>query len=287
MQNIVNVLSLTSFYVSFSLGLAMIFGVLRIVNYAHGEIYMVGGYSLWLVVSLLNGVVPGPVVMVAALFLSAVVGAAIGVMLQGVIFRPLRDRAFSIFMATLGVSYILQSLVVLTVGATGRSISPLFPGFTRFSGAIFPNQRIFVFCMTLFLVGALYLFLMRTSYGRKIRAVAQNPRGAMLQGINLRQVNLWTAVIGAVLASVAGTLMASVVSINPYMGNEAIWRAFIIIIVGGIGSVPGAIIAAVIFATTDTMMLVFGFGKLNALVDALVMLGVLAIRPQGILGVKE
>ncbi|MCP8894742.1 branched-chain amino acid ABC transporter permease [Shinella daejeonensis] len=287
MQNIVNVLSLTSFYVSFSLGLAMVFGILRIVNYAHGEVYMIGGYSLWLAVSLLNGIVPGPVIMLAALFLSAAVGAVLGIVLQGVVFTPLRDKAFSIFMATLGVSYILQSLVVLTVGASGRSISPLFPGFSRFSGAIFPNQRIFVFCMTLLLVGTLYVFLMRTSYGRKIRAVAQNPRGAMLQGISLRQVNLWTAIIGAVLASVAGALMASVVSINPYMGTDAIWRAFIIIIVGGIGSIPGAIIAAVIFATTDTMMLLFGFGKLNALVDALVMLGVLAIRPQGLLGVKE
>ncbi len=287
MQNIVNVLSLTSFYVSFSLGLAMVFGILRIVNYAHGEIYMIGGYALFLVVSALNGVVPGPVVMLLALLLSALIGAAIGVVLQWGIFAPLKDKAFSIFMATLGVSYILQSLVVLTIGATGRSISPLFPGFTKLYGAIFPNQRIFVFCMTLLLVGALYLLLMHTAYGRRIRAVAQNPRGAVLQGINLRQVNLWTAVIGAVLASVAGTLMASVVSINPYMGNEAIWRAFIIIIVGGIGSIPGAIIAAVVFATTDTLMLFFGFGKLNALVDALVMLAVLAIRPQGILGVKE
>lgn len=287
MQNIVNVLSLTSFYVSFSLGLAMVFGILRIVNYAHGEIYMIGGYSLWLVVSLLNGVVPGPIVMLAALALSAAVGAVIGLVLQGAIFAPLRDKAFSIFMATLGVSYILQSLIVLTVGATGRSISPLFPGFTKLSGAIFPNQRIFVFIMVALLVAALYFFLMRTSFGRKIRAVAQNPRGAALQGINLKQINIWTAVIGAVLASLAGTLMASVVSINPYMGTEAIWRAFIIIIVGGIGSIPGAIIAAIIFATTDAMMLLFGFGKLNALVDALVMLTVLAIRPQGILGVKE
>ena len=190
-------------------------------------------------------------------------------------------------MATLGLSYVIQVLVVKLIGPVGRSIPTLFPGFIRTETMIIPNQRLLVVILAFAIISALYYLLMHTRTGRAIRAVSQNPTGAALQGIDLAHVGMITIMLGAALAGTAGVMIGSINSVNPFMGGEAIWRAFIIIIVGGIGSIPGVILASCLFGTLDTLQAANGLGKYVSLTDALVMLAVLTWRPNGLLGLKE
>ena len=287
MQIVANIVFLSTFYVSFAVGLALVFGVMRTINFSHGEFYMLGGYALWLTVGLLSGSLPGGLILIIALVVGAGVVGMLGILLQLSIFHRLREHPFSIFMATLGLSYVLQVSVVQTIGPMGRSIPAVFPGFVFFEGMILPIQRLAVFGFTVAMMGGLWFFLMRTNIGRAVRASAQNKTGAMLQGVSMNKVALTTMFVGSALAAMSGVLMSSVLPVSPFMGGDAIWRAFIIIIVGGIGSLSGAVVAAFMFGTIDTLLTSFGAGKFTAMVDALIMLLALSFMPNGILGSRE
>ncbi len=287
MQIVANIVFLSTFYVSFAVGLALVFGVMRTINFAHGEFYMLGGYALWLTVGALTGTLPGGLIFIIALVVGAGVVGTLGILLQLSIFHRLREHPFSIFMATLGLSYVLQVSVVQTIGPMGRSIPAVFPGFVFFEGMILPIQRLAVFGFTVVMIVGLWFFLMRTNIGRAVRASAQNKTGAMLQGVSMNKVALTTMFVGSALAAMSGVLMSSVLPVSPFMGGDAIWRAFIIIIVGGIGSLSGAVVAAFMFGTIDTLLTSFGAGKFTAMVDALIMLLALSFMPSGILGSRE
>ncbi|MDP6429741.1 MAG: branched-chain amino acid ABC transporter permease [Rhodospirillales bacterium] len=287
MQIVANIVFLSTFYVSFAVGLALVFGVMRTINFAHGEFYMLGGYALWLTVGALSGTIPGGLIFIVALVVGAGVVGTLGILLQLSIFHRLREHPFSIFMATLGLSYVLQVSVVQTIGPMGRSIPAVFPGFVFFEGMILPIQRLAVFGFTVVMIAGLWFFLMQTNIGRAVRASAQNKTGAMLQGISMNKIALTTMFVGSALAAMSGVLMASVLPVSPFMGGDAIWRAFIIIIVGGIGSLSGAVVAAFMFGTIDTLLTSFGAGKFTAMVDALIMLLALSFMPSGILGSRE
>jgi len=287
MKIVANIVFLSTFYVSFAVGLALVFGVMRTINFSHGEFYMLGGYALWLTVGLLSGSLPGGLFLIIALVVGAGVVGMLGILLQLSIFHRLREHPFSIFMATLGLSYVLQVSVVQTIGPMGRSIPAVFPGFVFFEGMILPIQRLAVFGFTVAMMGGLWFFLMRTNIGRAVRASAQNKTGAILQGVSMNKVALTTMFVGSGLAAMSGVLMSSVLPVSPFMGGDAIWRAFIIIIVGGIGSLSGAVVAAFMFGTIDTLLTSFGAGKFTAMVDALIMLLALSFMPNGILGSRE
>lgn len=287
MQIVANSLFLTTFYLSFAIGLSLIFGVMRVVNYAHGEIFMIGGYTLYLITLLLPDLPRGPAVLTVALVCAILIGAAIGAVIYFGLITPLRDRPFSIFMATLGLSYVLQVGVIQAFGPVGRSIPVQVPGIIREGGMILPTQRLVVVCLTLATILALWLFLSRSDLGRAIRASAQNRVGALLQGVSLQRIGLLTMLIGSALSAASGVLMGSLLNVNPFMGGEAIWRAFIVIIVGGIGSLPGAALAAALFGTLDSLLTAFGHGEFVALVDALIMLAILSFLPNGLMGARE
>ena len=287
MQVLANIIFLSSFYVSFAVGLALVFGVMRTINFAHGEFYMLGGYALWLLSGVLSNTIPDGATFIVAMLVGAVVVGILGMLVHLTLFERLKEQPFSIFMATLGLSYVLQVVVVKTIGPMGRSVPAIFPGFIMFEGAILPIQRIVVLGFTALMMAGLWYFLMRTDLGRAVRATAQNKTGAMLQGISMGKIALTTMFVGSALAAISGTLMGSVLMIGPFMGAEALWRAFIIIIVGGIGSLSGTVVAALLFGLIDTLMTTFGAGKFAAMVDAIIMLLVLSFMPNGLLGSRE
>ena len=287
MQVLANIIFLSSFYVSFAVGLALVFGVMRTINFAHGEFYMLGGYALWLLSGVLSNTIPDGATFIVAMLVGAGVVGILGMLVQLTLFERLKEQPFSIFMATLGLSYVLQVVVVKTIGPMGRSVPAIFPGFIMFEGAILPIQRIVVLGFTALMMAGLWYFLMRTDLGRAVRATAQNKTGAMLQGISMGKIALTTMFVGSALAAISGTLMGSVLMIGPFMGAEALWRAFIIIIVGGIGSLSGTVVAALLIGLIDTLMTTFGAGKFTAMVDAIIMLLVLSFMPNGLLGARE
>ena len=278
---------LTTFYLSFAIGLSLIFGVMRVVNYAHGEIFMIGGYSLYLVTALFAGTLAGLPMLGIAILCALVAGGILGALIFWGLITPLREQPFSIFMATLALSYVLQVAVIEAFGPVGRAIPPLVPGIFREAGMILPTQRLVVVGLTLITIIGLWAFLTHSRLGRAIRATAQNSVGARLQGVSIGRIGLVTIIIGSALSAASGVLMGSIMNINPFMGGEAIWRAFIVIIVGGIGSLPGAALAAALFGTLDSLLTAFGHGQYVALVDAVIMLAILSFLPNGMMGARQ
>ncbi|SNB52664.1 amino acid/amide ABC transporter membrane protein 1, HAAT family [Arboricoccus pini] len=287
MQIVANIFFLSAFYLSFSIGLALIFGTMRVINYTHGEMYMLGAYTIWAINSLLRGTIPSVLIFIIALVVAMTVIGLLGVILQKTVISRLQGNTFSIFMATLGLSYVLQVVMIEVAGPIGKTIIPLFPGIVRIGTVILPIQRLVICGVTLAVVTLLGWFLLRTNLGRAIRATAQNRSGALLQGVDIPRIESITMFLGCALAATSGVLMAGTLNINPFMGGDAIWRSFIIIIVGGIGSLPGAALASVVFGALDTVLTVTNHGQFSAMIDALIMILILAFRPNGLLGVRE
>jgi branched-chain amino acid transport system permease protein/urea transport system permease protein len=287
LQIALNILSLSSFYLCFALGLAVVFGVMRIINFAHGELYMLGAYSAFLSVSVMGPVI-GPLPAYLASFgIAAAVSGGLGVLIYFGIIRRLQDRPLTIFIATLAFSYMLQAVVVQVFGPVGQTLVSPLPGVMKLGEALLPWSRVFVIVAISCLSVLLWLMLMRSGLGRSIRAVAQNPRGALLQGVSVTRIGLITLVIGSAIAGISGAIMAPIAGITPFMGAAALWKAFIIIIVGGIGSIWGAVAAAVLFGVVDTLMSTVGAGQYLALMNALIMLMVLSLLPGGLFGERE
>lgn len=287
MQITLNILSLSSFYLCFALGLAVVFGVMRIINFAHGELYMLGAYSAFLSVAVMGPMIGPLPAYLASFVVAAAVTGGLGALIYFGIIRRLQDRPLTIFIATLALSYMLQALVVQMFGPVGQTLVSPLPGVMKLGEALLPWSRVFVIVGISLLSVLLWLLLMRSGLGRSIRAVAQNPRGALLQGVSVTRIGLVTLVIGSAIAGISGAIMAPIAGITPFMGAAALWKAFIIIIVGGIGSIWGAVAAAVLFGVVDTLMSTVGAGQYLALMNALIMLMVLSLMPGGLFGERE
>jgi len=279
-----NALGLSGFYALFAVGLTLVFGVMKIINFAHGELYMIGAYFAWLVVSAGSDFLP----LIPLLFLGLVVGilfvGGLGVGIERAIFRPLRVSPLSGFMASVGLLYVLQVLVGQTFGLKEKSVPTVFPGTVELAGATISNHVVVTILSAVILLGLLWFFLERTRLGQGLRASSQDSGAAALQGISLNQMSALVMGIGSALAATAGVLVGTSLLMSPYMGWSVLWKAFIVTIVGGMGSISGAIVAALLFGFLDNLITTLGEPQMVTMIDVLVMLLILAFRPQGLLG---
>ena len=282
-QILINFLSLSAFYSLFAVGLALVFGVMKVVNFAHGEFFMIGGYVLWVLLVSFSGL-PLWLVFLAALVTGPIVVGLLGILVERLIFERTAKDAFGGFIASLGLSYVLQSAVALGLGVVSKSLPVMIPGQIEVAGGTLTFQRLVVILGAVGMMAGLWFYLNRTAGGRAIRAASQDRTAAQLQGISMGRVRLTVMAIGAGLAAVAGVLMGSIINIGPYMGLEAIWKAFVVVIVGGLGSIPGAIVAALLFGLIDSIVTTLGQGQYIVIVDTLIMLVALAFFPRGLMG---
>jgi len=270
-----------SYMALIAVGLVLIFGVMGVINFAHGELYMMGAYA---VVYLYAGQELPFLVAVAA---GLVFVGCLGLVMEWTLFRPLRENPLGGLIASIGFLLILQSLAVLGFGLRMQNVPPVSKERLMLGGAVITYERLLVIAVTIVLLGLLWFFLRKTKFGWALRAVAQDREAAALQGISINQTARYAMYIGAGLAGVAGALTAPLVAPTPYMGHAVIVTAFIIIIVGGIGSLEGAIIAAIVYALVDTVVTTLFDGVIASIVGLLLMLLVLVIRPTGLFGAKE
>jgi len=281
-QTGLNALYASSYMALVAVGLVLIFGVMRVINFAHGELYMVGSY-----------VVVAVYAQQGAPFLAAVAAGLVfvgvlGLLMERALFRPLRDNPLGGLVASIGFLMILQALAAMGFGVRMQHVPPPVQDVIVISERVrLPLQRLWVIAAAVVLLGALWLFLKRTRFGWALRASAQDPEAAALQGISINQTARIAMFIGAGLAGVAGALTAPLVSVNPHMGHSVIITAFIIIIVGGIGSLEGAVIAAVAYAVIHTLVTTFADGVLADIVGLSLMLLVLIVRPTGLFGTTD
>ena len=282
LQSVVNGLIQGGFFSLFAVGLVLIFGVMRVVNFAHGELVMVGAFTVWLLHAQFGlGYIP-------ALGAAIILVTSIGLVMERILFRPTRSDPLAGLICSIGVLFILQ-VIAAVIGGDGPSkqVPPPYHGtLILFDMIRVPYQRVFSLVISSSALIALWFFLTRSKFGWALRAVAMDREAASLQGIDANKISIIAIGVGAALAGLAGGLIAPLGNINPRKGHNVIVTAFIVTIVGGVGSLSGAVLAAVLYAMFHTIVTVY-FGATIATICGLVlMVGVLIVKPTGIMGVR-
>ena len=284
LQTIVNAAYAASYLALVAVGLALIFGVMGVINFAHGELYMMGAYAV--VYFYAEQEMP--------FFLAVAIGLVglglFGIAVERGLFRPMRNNPLGGLIVSIGLLLMLQAAVAMGFGVRMEHIAAPFQTVVHVFGsdsAVIPLQRLIVIGASVVLLGGLWIFLRHTRFGWAMRACAQDSEAAALQGISINQTARLAMCIGAALAGVAGALTAPLVRTYPYMGHSVIVAAFIVIIVGGIGSLEGAVLAAVLYAFVHTFVTTMFDGVIADIVGLVLMMLVLIIRPTGLFGTKD
>lgn len=282
LQTLVNALYAASYLSLVAVGLVLIFGVMGVVNFAHGELYMAGAYAVFFLY------IQQEMSFFLAVALGLVFVGLLGLLMERALFRPLRGNPLGGLIASIGFLLVLQAAATLTFGVKKRPVpAPTQEVITLMEGVALPWPRAYVVIASVLLLSALWIFLKRSRFGWALRACAQDPEAAALQGISMNQTARLAMFIGAALAGVAGALTAPLVEPEPIMGHGVIVSAFIIIIVGGVGSLSGAVLAAVLYALVKTFVTTYADGVLADIVGLLLMLIVLVVKPTGLFGVRD
>lgn len=281
-QTSLNAIYAASYISLIAVGLVLIFGVMGVINFAHGELYMAGAYAIVLLYT--DFQLP----FIAAVGAGLAFAGCLGLVMERAMFRPLRDNPLGGLVASIGFLMILQALAAMGFGVRMEHIPPVTTHVLEFSDRVrLPLSRLFVIVAAIVLLAALWIFLKKTRLGWAMRAAAQDPEAAALQGISINRTARLAMFIGAALAGVAGALTAPLVSVTPHMGHSVIVTAFIVIIVGGVGSLEGAVLASVAYAVVHTFVTTFQDGVIADIVGLSLMLLVLIVRPTGLFGSRE
>jgi len=271
--------SLGAMYALVAIGLTLIFGIMRIIQYAHGEMYMLGAYILfyW------AGVWGLPYW--AGLVISTVVIFLFGVALQKTLFRPLLGKGFLPPLAlSLALIFIISSSGLLGFGTLIRGIPSAITGHIQVLGGTLSYERLAISILAVLVIFGLYTFMQKTKIGLAMRAVAEDPDAGSLQGIDNRRTHYIAFGFGSALAAIAGSMLGTLMSIHPAMGFMATVKAFMIVIMGGLGSVIGALIGGLILGFIDSFVTTLASSDVAYIAAFGAIFVVLVIKPSGLFG---
>ena len=282
LQQVVNGVTIGVVYALIAIGLTLVFGILGVINFAHGDFYMIGAFLTYTLTVRLG------LEYFLALALTIAGGAAVGLLAERLAVRPLKGRhMFTVVLSTLGLSIFLENGALLVWGPDPREIElawgsrPLLIG-----GVVITFLRVAVLGTAAALIVALTWFIRRTTWGMAMRAVAANRDAAALMGIPVDRVYAITFAVGSALAGVAGGLLGAMFTIEPTMGEWAVVKAFSVVIMGGMGHVPGAVLGGIILGVAESLGAGFlpgGTSYKDGIGYAILIL-VLLYRPQGLFG---
>jgi branched-chain amino acid transport system permease protein len=292
-QQLVNGLVLGSMYALIALGYTMVYGILEMINFAHGDVYMAGAFMGWgVTLALVHGGLPvvGAGLVILAMFAVAMLGSsALGVAIERFAYRPLRGgHRLAPLISALGVSIFLENVVSAQVGARAQLVptAHLLPAwFVDVGGARLTFIDAVVFVVALGLMVALDRFVGRTRYGTAMRATAQDREAAGFMGIRVDQVIMITFLVGSALAGVAGVLAGLLYTqVDFFMGYLAGLKAFTAAVLGGIGNIRGAVLGGLLLGLVEALSTPFINGAYVNVVSFAVLILVLLVRPSGLLG---
>lgn len=293
-QQLINGLALGAVYALIALGYTMVYGILQLINFAHGEVYMLGAYLGIIVLGVLTALGLTAYSLTLSLLITIIISlafcAAFGAAIERTAYRPLRNATkLAPLISAVGVSIILQNFVMLAQGKEYKNLPPLLPseGFSLFGANVSPAQ-IFILILSILIMIALHLFIVKTRLGKAMRATSQDRVMAGLVGININRVISVTFMIGSALAAVAGVMVTLYYGVvHFFMGYLAGIKAFTAAVLGGIGSIPGAMLGGFMLGLIEN----FGASYISSVYkDAfafLVLIITLIIRPAGLLGQKS
>jgi branched-chain amino acid transport system permease protein len=268
-------------YALMGIGLSLIFGILGVVNFAHGEFFMLGTYVMYFVSAALG--LP---------FLAGVVAAAlalfvVGVLVERGLLEPLRRRAgrdwlLDSFVLTIGLMVIVQNLALLGFGSRRRGITTMVEGSVVIGDVTITYERLAILALAVAIVGLLAAYIRFTATGKAIRATAQHPEAAQTLGIDINRIYTVAFGIGAALAGAAGALLISIFPAFPTVGYQPVLKSFAVVILGGLGNIPGAIAGGFVLGIVEAYAIFFMSAGWQSVLTPLIIILVLMFRPQGL-----
>lgn len=281
LQQLVNGLSLGSIYALIALGYTMVYGIIKLINFAHGDIYMLGAYCAFLITTYCGlGFIP-------ALLISMIFCGVVGVLIERIAYKPLRHATrITALITAIGVSYVLEYATQYIMGSEVRTYPKLLTSASFHLGPVtITMQQVYIFVITVILMVVLQFIVQKTKMGRAMRAVSVDEDAARLMGIDVDKTISFTFLLGSALAGVAGVLVGIYYnSINPLMGMTPGLKAFIVAVFGGIGSIPGAMIGGLFIGIAETMVTAYGSSLYKDAIVYIILILILILKPAGLLG---
>jgi branched-chain amino acid transport system permease protein len=277
-QSAVIGLSIGSIYILMALGLTLMFGMMHIINFAHGAVYMLGAFVIYYV--FFQWGAPYFVAFVAAMLLLGI----FGYLVERGIYRPIKGGIEPTLVALLALSTFLEAAGYPVFGQLDKHVPAVFEGTRNVLGVMLSVERLAIIPCAAALVAGLYLFIKMTKIGAAMRAIEQDKEAAALQGVNVHVVNGLAFAIGFALAAAGGALIAPIFKLDPMMGDQPLLKAFIIIILGGLGSIPGAILGGLILGLIDSTVATALGAEPAFLLSFVFIILLLLFRPAGLFG---
>ena len=281
LQQLVNGLSLGSIYALIALGYTMVYGIIKLINFAHGDIYMLGAYCAFLITTYCGlGFIP-------ALLISMIFCGVVGVLIERIAYKPLRHATrITALITAIGVSYVLEYATQYIMGSEVRTYPKLLTSASFHLGPVtITMQQVYIFVITVILMVVLQFIVQKTKMGRAMRAVSVDEDAARLMGIDVDKTISFTFLLGSALAGVAGVLVGIYYnSINPLMGMTPGLKSFIAAVFGGIGSIPGAMIGGLFIGIAETMVTAYGSSLYKDAIVYIILILILILKPAGLLG---
>jgi branched-chain amino acid transport system permease protein len=283
LQHLVNAVVLGGTYALLGIGLTLIFGIMRVVNFTHGELYAFGAYTVYLVAAALG------LNFFFGLVVAIVAGMLLGAMIEIALLRPMRAADVdTVMLVMIGAWIVMQNTELLIWGGVAKAIVTPFPDAPLVIGPVSISWlRVFVLAAALLLILAAYALIHRTKLGKAMRATFQDPDAAALMGVHIKGIHTATFAIGSGLAAAAGALLGPVFLVTPTMGDLASLKAFAIVILGGLGNITGATIGAFILALVEELGAGYVSSGYRDAMGFLIIIVVLLFKPTGLFARAE
>ncbi len=279
LQQIVNGMAIGGVYVLIALGLTTVFGILGIAHFAHGSVSMFGGYLTFFLV-VMQGLP-----LAAAILIALVVGFVLGLLIEILAYRPVRNASpINAFIVALGLTLMVEGINLEFFGHEQVVIPTNFDRVFNLGGVTIPELRLWVIVAAALLILAMTIFVEKTKTGQAIRAVAENRDAAILMGVNVKAIPLVVFAISTVLGVCAGVMVGALFAIAPGIGENLVVKGFAVLILGGLGSIPGAVVGGLVLGVTEALAAGFISSAYKDVIAFLMMIGVLLFRPQGLMG---
>lgn len=282
-QQLINGISLGSIYALIALGYTMVYGIINLINFAHGDIYMMGAFVGYALTTFLG------FSFIPTLIISMIACSILGMLIEKVAYKPLRNSSrIAVLITAIAVSLFLQYIMVYFVGPETRTFPQVLESrqFTFFNGQVYLDSRnIYIVAITVILMIALQYVVRRTKVGKAMRAVAQDKDAAELMGIDVNNIISFTFAMGSALAGAAGVLVGIYYNtINPLMGSGPGLKAFVAAVLGGIGLIPGAVFGGFFLGMTETVVSALGGSVFKDAIAFIILIIILLVKPTGLLG---
>ena len=277
-QCLFNGLCMGGMYILIGLGLTLMLSIMNILQFAHGEVYMLGAFIVYFF-CVMHGVN-----LYVSVLISMILTAIVGLILERILLRPLKGMFMSYVCVTTGLSLILQTVVLLAFSKGTKQLPSLWKGTFNVSDMFISRERVVAIVIALLMTLALYTFLKRTKYGLAMIASAQNREGALMQGINPNVMSALVMAIGSGLAAVGGALGGSIFNLDPYMGGLAFMKGITLIVIGGLGSIPGAVVGGLILGVCESLLALFFGSQMGIILPLILVIAFLILRPKGLFG---